>query len=348
MQIVFYISLFSVLLLLILSLKKTNRSNDLIFYIFCFFYLLISFRVNNINEDALNYKYYFNYIGNVKTFQTLFTSPVLNKVEIGFKLLVYSISIFSFENNIFIYKICFTLIPLCILFYLYKKNKEIDSTFIWFIFFYISFFIYFFDFAIIRFSVSTFLFIVAYYSLIYKKNAQSAIIFILLASMFHYAAALFSIIFLLTYMLLYHVKQKKLILFLLFIFIILSKSILYGLSSHFGSYYASLLSNTQIRVSIRLFAELFLILLTYKSLKNITTIRTELNLIITLYLIVSFIEFYYGIYVLNRFRAIVWFVFLFFLSKNWKYINLKTKYINVIYALIFYAITCVSLIKTWK
>jgi hypothetical protein len=346
-MILYYIYFYSFILFLIFFSKFIKLKEKYIFFVFSLVYLFNAFRGDTINDDSINYHYYFTDVSSYSNFSDLLMSENWIKVEIGFKALLYGLSNINIFSNVFLFKIAISIINLSILGYLFAISKRKYNNFLLFIFFYICFFLFIFDFAILRFSISALLLLLLFHNLIYTKYNNFNIFFIyLLSASFHFAGMIFGIVFFYFY---YIIKFNYNFLFIIFPFLLLSISLplIIHYTEIFGTYYSAMFDNAEEKMSIRIILEgLFLFYIYYK-FKNKNYAKV-FKLLFILYLFFAFLELSLGILVLNRLRIIVWLFFLYSIVLTWKDINTIFKINLIIYSLIFYFIQLYNIGSNWK
>lgn len=349
MEITEYIYIFSIAyLLLFLTGRFKNRAN-IAMLIIAFVFFLITFRSDFINSDATSYAYYFKNVKYFSSLNELFESSAF-RIEAGYKILLYLIPTTTiFNNDIYVYKFVLSLINTFVFYKIFIEwKKDNIKGFEVFVLLYFSFFIAIFELAIIRFSLASSIFILAYHYLILKKNKKKALFFFIIAASIHYAVAVTGLIYIYFYFVFYHVKRLKIIMILApFVSIFFLLSILDQNVSALGAYYLKIFSEQETRFSIRIFIESFIIYLTRSQLVKFNKDEKVFSLLLVSYFFFSFLEVYFGILTFNRMRIIIFMLFVFSLSFSWKKINKKNKRLIYLYSIIYFIIGNVTLINTW-
>ena len=348
MLILYYLLIYTMMISLIGFTYFVKLKEHYIFILFLIVYLSNAFRIDTMNDDTLNYLFYFNDVSIYNNFSDLLSSYDWVKIEIGFKALLYSISSINILNEVLIFKLVISIINLFVFYYLFILSKlKKNNNFLLFIFFYICFFLFVFDFAIIRFSISVLFLLLMFHKLIYTNYSILTIFLLaLIAFSFHISALIFVFVFYYYY---YIIKNKYNTFFILFPFVLVLMIVplLSQFSSIFGSYYSNMFENTESRISIRIILELMFLFYVYFKTKY-SEHNFVFKLLFVLYMFFSFVEIYLGIMVLNRLRIIVWLFFLYSITFIWKDLKLLFRFNLILYSLFFYFIQSVNILNTWK
>ena len=344
-----YVLIFSIAYILLFLTRRFKDRASIAMFTIAITLLMITFRSNLINDDAMSYLYYFKNVKYFSSLNEIFESTFF-RVEYGFRALLYFIPPATiFNDEAYVYKFVLSLINTLIFYKIFVEWKKKDIRgFEIFVFLYFSFFIAIFELAIIRFSLASSIFILAYNYLIIRKNKKKAFGFFLIASSIHYAVAIAGIIFIYYYYVFYHVKMLKALMiitpFVLTFFIL---SFVEQQLSLLGSYYLMVFNEQETRLSIRIIAEASIIYLVRSQIIKINKSEKIFSLLLVLYLFFSFLEVYFGILTLNRLRILVFMIFLFSVSFSSGQINKKNRSLIYFYAFIFFIIGNVTLINTW-
>ena len=344
MSIEYYIFIYTLLLSIILFSKVIRLKEYYVMILFSFVYLSNAFRIDSINDDAINYLFYFTDVSLYNDFESLLYSFDWIKIEIGFKALLYTISNINIFDSSLTYKFAISTINVLIFYYLFIVSKlKNNNNYVLFIFLYICSFLFIFDFAIIRFSISVLLLLVLFHKIIYTKYTKLTILFLyIIASSFHIAAMIFGFVFIYYYYYIIKKNYNKFFIFLPFIIVLIIVPLLMKFASIFGSYYSSMFSESNSRVSIRIVVELIFIGYTYYYMRY-TDSKKIFKLLFILYLFFAFVEIYLGIMVLNRLRIIIWLFFLYSITFVWNETKIIFKINLISYSLIFYFIQIINI-----
>ncbi len=307
---------------------KDKAINFYLLSLFLLFVLLISFRDEAINDDSLNYYYYFSSQGNFDNFIDLYYDSNYIKIEVGYKFILHYIEKLNGLGGVYTFYGVFSIVN----FILYIAiSNTLGRYALVFIHLYISFFFIQFEFATLRYALASLIFLLAYAS---KLKENRYIYLIIIASLIHYSVLIFSIIFLYYEIIIRIMKKGRGNYFLItlpyLIFILMYEYIVPSMD--FNIYYKSLIINNEFKFSPRIIVELTIMSIIYFSFKY----KNHLAILILAYVLSSFIEVYTGIFVLNRLRVIVWLLFLYIIAKNWNLINNFNRNVIVLYSLLFF------------
>ena len=344
-----YILIFSIAYILLFLTRRFRDRSSIAMFTIAITLLMISFRSNLINDDAISYLYYFQSVKYFSSLNEIFESTAF-RVEYGFRALLYFIPpVTIFNDESYIYKFVLSIINTLIFYKIFVEWKKNDiKGFEVFVFLYFSFFIAIFELAIIRFSLASSIFILAYNYLITKKNKKKAFSFFIIASSIHYAVAITGIIFIYYYYVFnYHKKLKTFLIIIPFALTFFILSLIEQNLSLLSSYYLMVFNEQETRLSIRIIAEASIIFLVRSQIIKQHKSEKIFSLLLTLYLFFSFLEVYFGILTLNRLRILVFMLFLFTVSFFWVSINRKNRTLIYFYAFLFFIVGNVTLINTW-
>lgn len=353
MKIEAYIVIFYVYLLLLLFLAAINsKRKDIVFSSFLIIYISTAFRSDYINDDALNYSFYFSDVSNYSSFFELLNSYYWGKVEIGFKALLYSVaSIFPAGSTTIPFKLSIVMIEAGVFYYLYKSwAYKSHASIVVFLYFYTCFFLVINDLAIIRFSIAAmFVLIAANRFLSYSRKLDSyvGVGALLVAGSFHLAALLFSIAFF-YYYLVYTKKHRYIYMHIPFLFVPFAANQIPNLSHGMSSYYQNVVVNADgTGFGYRNMVEVcvFLILLFQNRSRRVFT---PVLFSFYVYMFFLILEIFVGIYVFNRMRILSWMVFLFFISFFWGKIRKESRVFVLMYAFMFFLIQTYELPEIWN
>lgn len=337
MGIYFYISIYSVALWLIFLSNVVRLKEKHVVYLVMFCIFLSALRSDSINDDAENYLFYFTDIKNFSSFSELVLSIAWLKIELGFKALLYLTVPLDLADSSITFKVAVVSLQILLLYLTFQQNqRHRERNFSIFLYFYLCFFVFFYQLGIIRFSLAACFILLGYNRLVHlgKKDLVTYLIFIA-AAFFHIAVMIFGMA-----VIYFHyipkLRLKKLLVIAPFITVLLVGALLRVVSAALGGYYEALWEQESSKFSVRIFIEAFLILLVLYDCRKRAKEFEIFKLVFILFIFFSFVEVYFGIEVLNRFRSLAWMVFLYSLSLSWNNINFYVKYFVAIYAFIFY------------
>jgi hypothetical protein len=339
-----YTLIYSTLLFIIPFLRILKISEHVILFIFLLILSLSVYRFESINSDTINYYWYFRDALSYHSFAELYQSQDWIKIEPGFKMSVY---LLSFFESPFLNFVLFNLINIYIFLYLYLRLREINiKTFSIFLYFYVCFFIFIFDLAILRFSLSALIMLVAFHHLIYKHCNVKIFFLVLLSGLFHLSGFIFG--FILLYF--HFTKIFKIMWIAPFIFILIFKDFLPFFASNLEVYYYNLIvSKSETHISPRIVLELLIFAWSYFFYRK-THFNFFHKLLFISYLLSSFIEVYYGLVFFNRIRVVAWLLFLYFVATTWKLnmLNNSFKVAISMYAVIIFSYQAVNNLEEWN
>ncbi len=326
----------------ILLFCKIKQRDFFVFVFLILLFLSFSFCSNYINDDAINYSFYFNKVYDFPNFFDLFHAKDFAKVEIGFKLFLYIVSKINIIQETFVFRFFLMLVNILTFFYIKKYNKIF---FYIFAFFYTSFFILTYNLALIRLSLAISLFLLAYINLVRLDRKKNSLIFFVLGSSVHLAVFFFSIIFILFYLIFKKIKQQNALYILMFISVVLCRPLFIAMSKYFGDYYIGLWYSANVTLSLRVIFEIILIF--YFTKKYSSSDKQIFSLIFIIYIFFALVECFYGIHVLNRMRIIAWLIFCYELSNNWMFIKKTDKLIMYFYSFSFFLFSLYGMYVSW-
>ena len=301
-----YVWLISIILALLFSLIKYKNIDTISTFFLFVIFLGYSFRSDFLNDDTVNYKFYFD---NISYIDNVFTDLLYAKIEIGFKVFLLLINkTFNGTLNSIYYKLVFSFFSFFLFLVLKKKYKSIGFQYFHvFLFFYFCIFSFFLDLAIIRFSMGILLMLIACNHLFYEQNNKKYFLYFFFALLFHYSFILIGIVIFYYYYVFFYTKKKYFYFLYLtpLLLILISINLMKNYAMLFGDYYDDLLNDGAAKTSIRIFVDFFLIMSTY--LINLKKLRfkNNLQLIISLFVYFSLLEILLGVEVFNRMRIFI-------------------------------------------